>query len=88
MAIEAIQSSRKLSRRAAVKIYNIPKATLRYRMNGRTIMAERRPAVQNLSKIKEEVVVRYILDLDVRGFPPLIGDMAVIANHILASRGA
>jgi hypothetical protein len=88
LAIEAIQSSCKLSRRAAAKIYNVPEATLRHRMNGRTTMAERRPAVQNLSKIEEEVVVRYILDLDSRGFPPSIGDVAAMANHVLASRGA
>ena len=88
LAIEAIQSSQKLSRRAAAKIYNVPEATLRHRMNGRTTMTERRPAVQKLTEIEEEVVVQYILDLDSRGFPPSIGDVAEMANHILVSRGA
>ena len=50
-------------------------------------MAERRPASHNLTKVEEEVIIRYILDLDLRGFPPLIGDVAAMADHILTSRG-
>ena len=34
LAIEAIQSSKKLSRRAAAKLYNIPETTLYARITG------------------------------------------------------
>ena len=88
LAIEAVQSSRKLSRRAAAKLYNVPESTLRARMNGVTPKADSRPASQSLTKIEEEVVVQYILDLDSRGFPPLIGDVEAMVNSILASRSA
>ena len=64
LAIEAIRSSQKLSRRAAAKLYNVPEATLRTRMNGATTIAERRPANQLLTEIEEEVVVEYILNQD------------------------
>ena len=42
LAIDAIQSSKKLSRRAATKLYNIPETTLRDRMKGRLSRAETR----------------------------------------------
>ena len=86
-AIEAIRSSKKLSCRAAAKLYNVPETTLRNRMKGRTSITEYRPATHALTEIEEEVVVQYILSLDLRGFPPLIGDVAAIANNILTSRG-
>ncbi len=72
LAIEAIRSSKKLSCRAAAKLYSVPESTLRTRMNGATALAERRPAIQLLTEIEEEVVVQYILDLDSRGFPPWV----------------
>ena len=82
LAIEAIRSSKKLSRRAAAKLYSIPYTTLSNRMKNITFIVERRPAIQNLTKIKKNIIVQYILDLDSRGFPPLIRDMAAMANHI------
>lgn len=88
LAIEAIRTSRKLSRRAAAKIYDVPESTLRDRMNGRTPKADSRPATQNLAEIEEDVIVQYILDLDSRGFPPSIEDVRAMADYILASRGA
>ena len=88
LAIEAIRSSKKISCRAAARLYNVPETTVRYRMNGRTTIADRRPKVQNLTAIEEEVVVEYILNLDSRGFPPSMGDVAAMANYILRSRNA
>ena len=88
LAIEAIRTSRKLSRRAAAKIYDVPESTLRHRINGRTPKADSRPATQNLAEIEEDVIVQYILDLDLRGFPPSIEDVRAMADYILASRGA
>jgi helix-turn-helix, Psq domain len=41
LAIQAIQLSRKLSCRAAAKLYNVPETTLRDRMNGAAPIAER-----------------------------------------------
>ena len=40
----------------------------------------------NLTKLKEGVVVKYILDLDLRGFPPRLADIANMANSLRAKR--
>ena len=88
LAIEAIRTSKKLSRRSAIKIYKVPKATLRDRMTGRTYRPETRPNRQKLSELEEGVIIRYILDLDSRGFAPRLASVKDIANYILESRGA
>jgi len=88
LAIEAIRTSKKLSRRAAAKIYKVPEATLRDRMTGRTYRPETRPNRQKLSELEEEVITRYILDLDSRGFAPRLAGIEDMANYILESRGA
>ena len=52
LAIEAIRTSKKLSRRAAAKIYNVPESTLRTRMKGAVPISDRRPALQKLTEIE------------------------------------
>src|SRR5450432_95818 len=88
LAIEAIRTSKKLSRRKAAKIYNIPETTLRDRMNGRTTLSERRPAVQKLTEMEEETIVQYIFDQDSRGFSPWLTDVEDMANYLLDARRA
>src|SRR5450432_829231 len=88
LAIEAIRTSKKLSRRKAAKIYNIPETTLRDRMNGRTTLSERRPAVQKLTEMEEEIIVQYIFDRDSRGFSPRLTDVEDMANYLLDARRA
>ena len=87
LAIEAIGSSKKISMRRAAQLYNVPYSTLRSRMMGATPAKEFRPKSHNLDAIEESVLVRYILDLDDRGFPPRLEDVEDMANYILASRG-
>ncbi|KFZ19273.1 hypothetical protein V501_00735 [Pseudogymnoascus sp. VKM F-4519 (FW-2642)] len=86
LAIEAIQTSKKLSRRKAAKLYNIPFSTLNDRMNGHIPLRERRPANIKLSKLEEEVIVRNILKLDSRGFAPRLAGVEDMANFILELR--
>ena len=87
LAIEAIRTSKKLSRRSAAKIYNVPEATLRDRMAGRTHRPETRPNRHKLTDLEEEVLIRYILNLDSRGFAPRLAGVEDMANRILQSRG-
>ena len=70
LAIEAIRTTKKLSQRKAAKFYKVPVSTLSDRIAGRTTLPKRRLANTKLSKLDEEVLVRYILDLDSRGFTP------------------
>ncbi|KFY19868.1 hypothetical protein V493_07812, partial [Pseudogymnoascus sp. VKM F-4281 (FW-2241)] len=87
LAIEAIRTSRNLSRRAAAKLYKVPESSLRLRMNGHLPLPERRPANIKLSKLEEEVIIRNILELDSRGFAPRLAGVEDMANFILESRG-
>lgn len=88
LAIEAIRFSRKLSRRATAKLYNVPETTIRDRMNDVIPKNDSRLGVQLLIKIEEDVIVQYILGLDSREFSPLIIDVREMVNHILESRGS
>lgn len=87
LAIEAIRTSKKLSRRKAAKIYRVPFSTLNDRMNGRTSLCESRAIVTNLTILEEEVIVQNILDIDSRGFAPRLAGVEDMANYILKSRG-
>jgi transcriptional regulator with XRE-family HTH domain len=88
LAIKAIRTSKKLSRRKAAKIYGVPFSTLNDRINGRTCLRESRPSVTNFTILEEDIIVRNILDLDSRGFAPRLAGVEDTANYILESRGA
>jgi predicted XRE-type DNA-binding protein len=87
LAIEAIRTTKKLSQRSAAKLYKVPLSTLSDRMAGRTPRPETKANRQKLSKLEEEVIIRYILDLDSRGFAPRLASVEDIANLLLKSRG-
>ena len=87
LAIEAIQSSKKISRRSAAKIYRVPYTTLSKRIAGIAPRDKSRPNYSKLLKLEEEVIIRYILNLDSRGFTPRLTSVEDITNYILESRG-
>jgi hypothetical protein len=86
LAIEAIRSNKKMSVRHAAKVYNIPEAFLRHRIKGRVARRETYNSRYKLTPTEEETLVRYILDLDTRGFPPRIVGVNDIADLLLATR--
>ena len=87
MAMEAIQTSRKrMSRRAAAKLYDVPETTLRDRITSRPARQDVRPNRYKLTNLEEEVLIQYILDLDSRGFAPWLDGVEDIANLLLKSR--
>ncbi|ERF69808.1 hypothetical protein EPUS_09464 [Endocarpon pusillum Z07020] len=57
-------------------------------MKGCTPNAEVRKAQHNLTLTKEETLVRHILDLDSRGFPPRINDVRDMADLLCKTRYA
>ena len=88
LAIEAIRMRKKMSIRRAAQTYNVPKSTLIARMKGRVAKPEKRDVQHNLTLAEEETLVRYILDLDSRGFPPRIDGVKDMADLLLATRHA
>ena len=87
LAIEAIRTSRRLSRWKAAKLYGVPFSTLNDRMNGHLPLLKRRLANIKLTILEEEVIIRNILNLDSRGFAPQLARVEDMANYILESRG-
>ena len=69
-------------------MYNVPENTLRSRLAGVTLRRDYQPKSKKLTEPEEEVIIRYILDLDLRGFPPTINAIRFMANKLLAERGA
>ena len=86
LATEAIQNNRNLSRRQATRIYEVPKATLRSKMNGRTSRDDSRHGRQKLTESEKNAIIQYVLDLDERGFPPRIAGIEDMANLLLEKR--
>ena len=57
LATEAIQNNRNLSRRQAARIYEVPEATLRNKMNGRTLRDDSRHGWQKLTESEENAII-------------------------------
>ena len=88
LALEALQSNRKLSLRAAAKLYNIPFSTLRDRHAGRPARCDTTPNSKKLTQSEEEAIVQYIIELCARAFPPRLRGVEEMANQLLRVRDA
>jgi predicted HTH domain antitoxin len=87
LVIEAIRSSSKISIRRAATFYEIPRSSFSYRLAGRIPCNKTEVNCYKLTEIEKEVIIRYILDLDTRGFAPRLASIKDIANYILESQG-
>ena len=85
-AIQAIKSGQFSSIRAAAKASNVCLKRLERRLKGIPIRRDCIPKTRKLTSLEESVVVKHILDLDSRGFPPRLRAVKDIANQLLADR--
>lgn len=88
LAIQAIDSGGISSVRKAALLFNVSRTTLKRRMDG---IRARRDCVPNssiLTKLEEEAIVRYIIDLDSRGFSPSLDEVRDMADTLLKARDA
>ena len=76
------QSYKKISCGATAKLYNVPESTVRRRINGRTRKTDSHPVAQNLTTVEEELLVRYILDLNSRWVLPSIRGLREMVDRI------
>ena len=86
LALYAYNTGQFRSLRAAATAYNAKYRTLTDRAKGITFRPETRPNRHNLTETEEQTIVRYILDLDSRGFAPRLCEVEDMANKILGSR--
>jgi len=62
-------------------------AILSDRMAGRTYCPESKANYYKLTDLEEDMIIRYIFDLDSRGFAPRVASIEDMANLLLESRG-
>ena len=69
LALQTYNNDPKLSLRRVSKLYQVKYTTLHCRLNGVQARANTIPNLRKLSNLEEKVVIQYILDLNLRGFP-------------------
>ena len=86
LALQALEKNPKLTLRSAAKTYEVPYTTLRNRQRGRQPKREISANCRKLFDSEEDAVVRYVIDLDSRSFPPRIGGVQDMADRLLELR--
>jgi hypothetical protein len=86
LAISSINAKQIRGNRPAAAVYNVAEATLRRRRAGVPPRRDCQPHTKKLTELEEEVIVRYILDLDQRGFAPTYAAVRDMADRLLAVR--
>lgn len=87
LAISALKRQEICNIAEAARVYNIPRTTLRRRLNGHTFRAETRANSHKLTQNEEESLVQWILSLGRRGAPPRPSYIREMANILLSARG-
>jgi hypothetical protein len=87
LAINALKKGQITTIRKASRLYDVPRTTLQYRLQGR---AERQSTPANglrLSKTEEESLKKWIISLALRGAAPRPTAIQIMADILLSKRG-
>jgi hypothetical protein len=84
--LEAIKNDKKLSVRAAAKIYNVSDRTIRRRRDGHPARRDTPANSNRLTNLEEKTIIQYILELNSRSFPPRLSGVEDMANQLLRVR--
>ncbi len=68
LILEALKKDPKLSIRKATTLYEIPESSLRDRRTGKQLQCEIPTNLRKLTDLEEKVLLKRVLDLDIRGF--------------------
>ena len=88
LALQALQNDKTLSVRAAAKIYGVSQATLGRRRAGKPARCDITPNSKKLTQSEEKALIRYIIELNARAFPPRLSGVEDMANQLLRVRDA
>src|SRR5450432_163588 len=86
LALHTLHTTLHLIPSHVAQVYNVPRKTLTNRYYGKLSRQDTRSKSQKLTPLEESVIVRHILDLDSRAFPPRRSCIEDIANRILSNR--
>jgi hypothetical protein len=87
LSILCLNKNQIRSVRAAAQTYNVSRTTLRNRRASRPARRDCQPNSKKLTQLEEQVIVSYILNLDLRGFAPTYAAVRDMADKLLAARG-
>jgi hypothetical protein len=82
LALQALQNDPKLSLRKAAAIYHVDRFALSRRRQGILSKRETLNKSRLFSNQEEDTIVKYLLDLDSRGFPSRLSYVEDIANSL------
>ena len=88
LAVQTVRNDPAMTVRRAASIFNVPESTVRDRIKGKRARSDVRVNNTRLTELEEKILIRYILDLDSRGFAPRLHDVEDIANVLAKSRNA
>jgi hypothetical protein len=88
LALRTLQTDANLKLRPTARLYKVNYYALRRRHNGIQSRRDWIPKSRKLSNLEEQIIVRLILDLDSRGFPPRLRGVEEMANPLLNDRDA
>ncbi|KAJ8117393.1 hypothetical protein OPT61_g1382 [Boeremia exigua] len=88
LAINSVVTKQIQSESRAALTFNVPRMTMRDRRAGKPARRDCQPNSKKLTTVEEEVIVSYIIELDLRGFAPTYAAVRDMANRLLAARGA
>ncbi|KAH7551114.1 hypothetical protein BM1_09988 [Bipolaris maydis] len=86
LAVQAYRTGQFKSIRRAAAAYNVHHQQISRRLQGITFRPTTQPNRQKLTKSEEQTIVRYILNLDSRGFAPRLCEVADMAEKLLRVR--
>ena len=88
LAIQAIQNKDLPSIAAAARVYNVPRSTVRDRINGCSSKATTRAHTYKMTHLDEDTLTQWILSMDDRGAAPRHAMVRRMANILLAATGS
>lgn len=86
LAVQAMQTGQTASVRQAAKLYDIPESSLRYHLRSSLQYSKFPRTTGKLTKPEEKTLVRWIINMDVRGMPPRPVTVQDMANLLLSQR--
>ncbi len=88
LAIQAVKNGQIISIQKAAQLYDIPRSTLRDRLNGSQEQVLVNRTKRKLTVTEEDILLQWILTMDKRGAPLRPSSVRDMANLLLADRDA
>jgi hypothetical protein len=87
LAINALKKGQITKIREAARLYDIPRSTLRGRLQGSKDRTSIRPNCLRLTQTEEESLKKWITSLSLRGAAPRPSSVQIMADVLLSKRG-